>query len=218
MQSKGLCLHVVYGHLHSLSPGHLGDGSHCLPYVRKHPVLPLDTLCVVVGVSLFDTTLHHGEHVSLYVLHPDLDPGALAADLDPLELDLLPLGGYHTAHVRNVAPALHEDKSAYVVETLVNVLLYCFDVLCIREYLQQLIVREEVEPWELLSLLLQVLLEVLLDPIELLVVAEELLKLLSRVAVEEYVLLIVDDLHELVPLARDELKFLGVFGAVLADV
>ena len=53
-----------------------------------------------------------------------------------------------------------------VLEAFLEVRLYSCRVLCLRKDLQQLVVREEVEPWERCSLCLEVLAESLLDLVQ----------------------------------------------------
>ena len=77
-------------------------------------------------------------------------------------------------------------------------LLHLGNLLLLSQQLKQLIIRDEVEPRELSSLLLKIDLEVLLDAVHLLVVLLEFTQLLI-VAVEAHVLAGVHFLHQLVP-------------------
>ncbi len=166
-QGGGAAGHVCDGLLGGGRPDYLRYGGHYLRFVGPDPVVPAFCLLAVErGDPIFDGLPDGLIHLLLQLKQPGLDLPLGSKSPDKFN-DLLlrrykPLN--HDA-ILHSAPLPHKQPHQ-PFKALAEVLLGGLQVGCVGQDLEKLVVAQEVESGEELSLYLEVLLEHLLDVLE----------------------------------------------------
>ena len=196
-------------------PDDLSGGDEHLSVVFLDPLLLLHALALLK--SLQQMLLGRGKHASLNVIEPVLGP-ALRDNWRDERKVLLILGIDTVGLVEPVGAVwcLHV-KLGYTLKALFEMGLDVERVLGLTKNLKQVIRRQKVESWELLSLALQVIVQGLLDALELCIHVHEVVEHAWGSCGLQDVVDVVDLLHFCDEVEVHRLKHGGFLGELPVD-